>query len=92
MYFYNTYTADRERRESAGNSNKASATSSRPFSNNLILKPGDYELDEMIEETSKGVYFLKTMGEWLSNPVSGYLNATVTHGYLIVNGVYGGEG
>jgi len=45
----------------------------------------------MIEETSKGVYVLKTIGEWLSNPVSGYLNATVTHGYLIVNGSIEGK-
>ncbi|MEM2240467.1 MAG: TldD/PmbA family protein [Candidatus Bathyarchaeia archaeon] len=85
-YLYDTYTANREKRESTGNSHKASATSSRPLPNNLILKPGDYELDEMVGETSKGVYILKTIGEWLSNPVSGYLNATVTHGYLIVNG------
>jgi len=26
------------------------------------------------------------IGEWLSNPVSGNLNATVTHGYIIKNG------
>jgi PmbA protein len=90
-YLYDTYTANRENRESTGNSHKASATSSRPFPNNLILKPGEYDLDEMIEETSKGVYVLKTIGEWLSNPVSGYLNATVTHGYLIVNGSIEGK-
>lgn len=91
-YLYDACTANRERCESTGNPHKASATSSRPFPNNLILKPGDYELDEMIEETSKGVYVLKTIGEWLSNTISGYLNATVTHGYLIVNGLYRGGG
>ncbi len=30
----------------------------------------------------------ETIGEWLSNPTSGQLNATVTHGQLIENGEY----
>lgn len=32
------------------------------------------------------MYVEQTIGEWLSNPVSGNLNATVTHGFLIENG------
>lgn len=90
-YLYDTYTANKAGCESTGNSHRASATVSRPFPNNLILKPGDCKLDEMIEDTSKGVYVLRTIGEWLSNPVSGYLNATITHGYLIINGSIEGK-
>ncbi|RLF35815.1 MAG: hypothetical protein DRN03_04610 [Thermoplasmata archaeon] len=29
---------------------------------------------------------VETIGEWLSDPVRGFLNANVSHGYLIRNG------
>jgi PmbA protein len=40
----------------------------------------------MIRETKRGIYVDTTIGEWLSNPVSGNLNATISHGYRISNG------
>ncbi len=40
----------------------------------------------MIHETKEGIYIEETIGEWLSNPVSGNLNATVTHGHLVREG------
>ena len=40
----------------------------------------------MIKGTKKGLFIENTIGEWLSNPTNGDLNATVTHGYLIENG------
>ncbi|UCE44065.1 MAG: TldD/PmbA family protein, partial [Candidatus Bathyarchaeota archaeon] len=58
----------------------------QPSPSNLILKPGETSPEEIIQETRKGIYIEETIGEWLSNPVSGNLNATVTHGYLIENG------
>lgn len=58
----------------------------QPLPNNLILNPGKASSEEMIQETKKGIYIEETIGEWLSNPVSGNLNATVTHGYLVENG------
>ena len=85
-YLYDTYTANKENRRSTGNAHRSAGASTVPLPNNLILNPGDYTLEEMVGDTSKGVYVLKTIGEWLSNPVSGFLNATVTHGYLISNG------
>lgn len=85
-YLYDTYTANKENRRSTGNAYRSTGGSTAPLPNNLILNPGDYTLEEMIRDTSKGVYALKTIGGWLSNPVSGFLNATVTHGYLISNG------
>jgi PmbA protein len=57
-----------------------------PALSNLILEPGKASPEEMISETKNGVYVEDTIGEWLSDPVSGSLSATVTHGYLIENG------
>jgi predicted Zn-dependent protease len=51
-----------------------------------VLKTGDAEPEEMIRETKCGIYVDTTIGEWLSNPVSGNLNATITHGYRVKNG------
>jgi len=51
-----------------------------------MLEPGNVSLEEMIQETKRGIFIDETIGEWLSNPVSGNLNATITHGYLIENG------
>ncbi|RJS74479.1 TldD/PmbA family protein [Candidatus Bathyarchaeota archaeon] len=90
-YLYDTYTANKENRRSTGNAHRSVGASTVPLPNNLILNPGDYTLEEMVEDTSKGVYVLKTIGEWLSNPVSGFLNATVTHGYFISNGSIAGR-
>ena len=60
--------------------------SPQPSPTNLILAPGNVDPEEMIQETKKGMFIEETIGEWLSNPISGNLNATVTHGYLIENG------
>jgi len=35
-----------------------------------------------------GLYVDNVIGEWLSNPVSGNLNATVTHGYVVEDGEF----
>lgn len=85
-YLYDTYTANKEKRVSTGNAHRLAGASTTPLPNNLILNPGDHTLEEMVEDTQEGVYVLKTIGEWLSNPVSGFLNATITHGYLISKG------
>jgi predicted Zn-dependent protease len=42
--------------------------------------------DEIISETKTGVFVEEVIGDWLSNPVSGNLNATISHGYLVKNG------
>ncbi len=86
-YVYDTYTAKREGRESTGNAWRPSYSSNvTPMPNHLRLEPGDSGIDEMIEEVKRGLLVEATIGEWLSNPVSGQLNATVTHAKLVVNG------
>jgi len=86
-YLYDTYTALKENVRSTGNAQRYYYwMSPLPSPSNLILKPGKASLEEMIQETKNGIFVENTIGEWLSNPVSGNLNATVTHGYIIKNG------
>jgi PmbA protein len=87
-YLYDTYTALQDNVESTGNASRLFGywTKPQPSPSNLILKPEKTNLEEIIRETKKGLYIEQTIGEWLSNPVSGNLNATVTHGFLIENG------
>jgi PmbA protein len=86
-YLYDAYTALKDNVESTGNAQRPYYwMNPQPSPNNLILKPGEASPQEIIRETKKGIYIEETIGEWLSNPVSGNLNATITHGYLIENG------
>ncbi len=85
-YLYDTYTAKKEGVESTGNAWRTYSSNPAPSPNHLVVKPGDSSLHEIISEVKEGVYVMRTIGEWLSNPVSGSLNATVTHAYLITNG------
>jgi len=86
-YLYDYYTALRENRESTGNAYRRQPWSNpRPWPTNLILLPGRASIDEVIEDTRRGILVAATIGEWLSNPISGQLNATISHGYLIENG------
>ncbi|MEM2946023.1 MAG: TldD/PmbA family protein [Thermoproteota archaeon] len=85
-FVYDTYTANREGRESTGNASRGYSTAPRPSLHHLHLKPGEATLDEIIRETKNGVLVMSTIGEWMSNPVSGHLNATITHAYTIENG------
>jgi len=86
-YLYDTYTSLKAGVDSTGNAQRPRYwMRPRPLPNNLILEAGDASPEEMIHETGRGLYVEDTIGEWLSNPVSGLLNATVTHGFLIEGG------
>jgi PmbA protein len=86
-YLYDTYTALKDNVKSTGNAQRPNYwMNPQPLPSNLVLKPREASLDEIVLETKKGIYIEETIGEWLSNPVSGNLNATITHGYLIENG------
>ncbi|MGB9718664.1 MAG: TldD/PmbA family protein [Thermoproteota archaeon] len=85
-FIYDTYTANREGRESTGNASRGYSTAPRPSLHHLHLKPGDASFEEIVRETRNGVLVMGTIGEQLSNPVSGHLNATITHAYMVENG------
>lgn len=90
-FLYDFYTASKEGRESTGNASRGPHSPPRPSPTNLYLAPGDADEEEIIAETKKGLYVVDIIGGWLSNPVSGYMTMTVTHGYLIENGELAGK-
>lgn len=86
-YIYDTYTALKDNVQSTGNAQRSYYwMNPQPSPNNLILKTGEASPEEIIRGTKRGIYIEDTIGEWLSNPISGNLNATITHGYLVENG------
>jgi PmbA protein len=88
-YLYDTYTALKDNVKSTGNAYRQRYwMPPQPLPSNLVLNKGTASLEEMIHETKKGIFIEDAIGEWLSNPVSGNLNATITHGYLIENGEF----
>mgnify|MGYP000436246763 CR=1 FL=1 len=89
-FLYDDYRAKREGVRSTGNAWRARpGARPRPAPNCLVLKPGDWALEELLADTGRGLYVVETIGEWLSDPVRGFLNATITHGYLIEGGELG---
>ncbi len=88
-YLYDHYTASIEGKESTGNGFKRSPHSSpSPSPTNLVIDSIVVKdtITEAVNEITKGLYVVSTIGSWLSNPVSGQINATVTLGYLIEKG------
>ncbi len=89
-FLYDSYTALKDSIESTGNASRSDYSSPpSPAPSNLILKAGGSSVGEMVEDTVKGLYVERVIGEWLSNPISGNMNATVTHGFLIEDGELG---
>jgi PmbA protein len=97
-FLYDNYTANKEKRQSSGNAHRDVGSFSSPpnymktpspYPNNLVVKPQHATPDEIIKETRNGLYVVETIGEWLSNPISGELSATVSSGFVIENGELG---
>lgn len=95
-YLYDTYTGVKDGVASTGNAARRGlglfglmnsyTRTPTPAPTNFVLEAGDAKKDELIEETKEGLYVITSIGEWLSNPISGTLNATVTNAFLIRNG------
>lgn len=89
-YLYDTYTSLKDNVESTGNCSRREYWSRpQPSPSNFVLQPGDAELEELIRDVQNGLFIEETIGGWLSDPVSGNLNATISQGYLIENGELG---
>jgi PmbA protein len=54
------------------------------------MEGGSESFDSLLSSVRRGLVVYETIGEWLSNPVSGHLNATVTYGELIEDGEFKG--
>jgi PmbA protein len=97
-FLYDVYTASKENRQTTGNAHREGGLFSTrpnytqapfPYPNNLVLKPQTAAPEEVIKETGTGVYIVETIGEWLSNPISGDLSATISSAFKIENGELG---
>ncbi len=87
-FLFDNYRAMKANAKSTGNARRDYSQIPTPSLNNFIIKPGTISFDDMIKDTKKGLFIDRTIGEWLSRPTSGEMNATVTHGYLIENGEF----
>ncbi|MCS7128953.1 MAG: TldD/PmbA family protein [Sulfolobales archaeon] len=86
-YLYDNYTAQLESRESTGNGLRRNPSSiPRPSITNLLIEPGGCDLDSAVSDLSRVIVVYGTIGEWLSNPISGLINATITNADLIESG------
>ena len=85
-FLYDTYTANKDGRESTGNSSRDYRSLPAPSPNNLILQPGGVKSGELINDIKRGLYLFEMIGIWLSNPISGDLSATATNAFLIEDG------
>jgi PmbA protein len=57
-----------------------------PVPNNIILRPGDQSLQEMLAGTDEGILIEMTMGAWAGNPYGGQVSGNVSLGYKIEKG------
>ncbi len=85
---YDYYTATREKRSSTGNGlRRTPASPPRPAYINLVLEAKNTSsIDELINNIKSGIIVYDTIGEWMSNPVNGGVQATITHGLYVENG------
>jgi PmbA protein len=86
-FLYDNYTGLKAGAQSTGNAQRGNYwTEPTPAPSNFILKPGTAKPEDIVRNTKRGIYVENTIGEWLSDRVSGSLNATVTHGFIVRNG------
>ncbi|MEM1901435.1 MAG: TldD/PmbA family protein [Candidatus Nezhaarchaeales archaeon] len=86
---HNSYTSGKARTRSTGNASRSGGpldfrgqVTIAP--SNVVIEPGDWSLEEMIEEVRDGLLILDTHDT--PNIATGELSAMVTHGYIIENG------
>ncbi|RLI34342.1 hypothetical protein DRO55_06625 [Candidatus Bathyarchaeota archaeon] len=85
MYLHNSYTANKAGVETTASAVRGSYRSTVGIgTSNIRISPGDWSLNEMIEETREGIYF--ELG-WISgNPVTGDISKPIDFGFKIEDG------
>ncbi len=86
-YLYDSYTAYIEGKKPTGNAVRPNVASPpSPGVTNLLVLPGKGSFEDLVKDVKKGILVVNTIGEWLSNPVNGFMNFTISCGVLIENG------
>ena len=85
-YFYDSYTARRDKRESNGCAGRTGFKGlPGPTSTNFFMKPGTTTRQALIEDTKDGILVFEIMGMHTADPVSGEMSVGIT-GVAIENG------
>lgn len=86
---HNSYTSGKARTKSTGNASRSGGpldfrgqVTIAP--SNVVVEPGDWSLEEMLEDVKDGLLILDTHDT--PNIATGDLSAMITHGYVIENG------
>ena len=81
------YTARRMGSEPTGNGfRRRSASQPVPGFTNLVVKPSKGSAESFTEEVRRGIVVYEVIGSWMSDPTTGRVKATVTHGLLVEGG------
>ncbi|MCS7108930.1 MAG: metallopeptidase TldD-related protein [Sulfolobales archaeon] len=87
-FLYDSYTANIDRCESTGNAFRPTPSHSpSPWRSNIIVNPGSDDLTSLTRGIRKGLIVYDVIGMWLSNPINGLLNATVSNAILVEDGL-----
>ncbi|MCE4601168.1 MAG: TldD/PmbA family protein [Desulfurococcales archaeon] len=88
-FLYDYYAASREGKSSTGNASRRMPWSTpTPAPANLVVKVKDRvrSIDDLLAEIETGILVVRTIGSWMSNPVNGQINATISFGFLVSKG------
>lgn len=81
------YTACRMGSEPTGNGfRQRPASQPVPSFTNLMVRPGKGSSESFAEDVRRGIVVYEVIGSWMSDPTTGQVKATVTHGLLIERG------
>jgi PmbA protein len=84
-YLHNSYTANKAKVESTANAVRVGYASSVGIGpSNLQIKPGEWKLEEMIEDMKEGIYF--ETGSVYGDPVTGDVSKPVDFGFKVEKG------
>ncbi len=86
-FIYDHYWGVRAGKESTGNASRNDyASMPRIAPSNLVILPGDYDKNELIKETKKGLLIDGFQGAHSSNPETGEFSVVATPAWYVENG------
>jgi PmbA protein len=83
-YLYNTYTANKENRESTGHAVGGTRATPSVGPSNLLIQPGEKSQADLIKEIKKGLFVTRLSAQ--PNPFSGDFSGVVKGGFIIEDG------
>ncbi|MBS4015895.1 MAG: TldD/PmbA family protein [Candidatus Latescibacteria bacterium] len=85
-YLYNTYTANKENRESTGHAAGGARSIPGVGPTNILINAGEKSQADLVKETKKGLFVTRLSVQ--PDPFSGDFSGVVKGGFLIEDGVF----